>query len=348
MALSFAVAGASGVITGMRGLDRATAAPWARSAVLLGALACLAAVTRCASHTLARTADEHEASSGPLLRKKAVGPPRRWAMWMAILSTACGVSYLLNEHRPSAPTLADLLPARALDVVVVVVGVRLMAPYICDLAAGGRTRMRPWSQAVRSGRPIREDDDVIGAISRMSPPLLFALYLAFAIFAATYIVGIHEPAKLLGGFGVLGLYVAGLCAAPALLRAQGEPIEPVWRSRWYDAQRSAVVRLRVFIVYAHQIIVVAQVAVLGVVLGAVTSGSYRAWVATAKLTLVAIVAAMFGFVLARMLWMWAPHPPDEGPICTDVLASRKHGLLRLAGWALVVGSVCSLVAVLIA
>jgi hypothetical protein len=133
----------------------------------------------------------------------------------------------------------------------------------------------------------------------------------------------------------------------ALLRAQGAAVEPVWRLRWYDAQRGAVVRLRVFIVYAHRIIVVAQVAMLGVALGAVTSASYRVWVATARLTVVAIVAAMLGFVLARMLWMWAPHPPDEGPICTDVLASRRHELMRLAGWALVFGSVCSLAAVLI-
>ncbi len=189
---------------------------------------------------------------------------------------------------------------------------------------------------------------MIGAISRMSPPLLLAMFLALTMFIVTYIVGVYEPAKLLGGFGVLGLFGAGLLAAPALLRAQGAAVETAWRLRWYDAQRGAVVRLRVFIVYTHRTIVVAQVAVLGVALGAVTSGSYRTWVAAAKLILVAIVAAMLGFALARMLWVWASHPPDEGPICTDVLASREHELTRLAGWALVFGSVCSLAAVLIA
>jgi hypothetical protein len=344
--LSFAVALTSGVLTGVRGLDGATSAPWMRSLILLGALACLAAVTWRTSRTLARIADEREALSGPLLRRKVVGTPRRWAMWIATLSTACVVSYLLNEHRPSAPTLSDLLPARALDVVVVVVAVRLMAPYICDLAAGLRTRTWPWSRAVRSGRPIREDDDVIGAISRMSPPLLLAMFLVLTMFIVTYIVGVYEPAKLLGGFGVLGLFGAGLLAAPALLRAQGAAVEPAWRLRWYDAQRAAVVSVRVFIVYTHRIIVVGQVSVLGVTLGAVTSGSYRAWVAAGKLTSVGIAAAMLGFVLARMLWTWAPHPPDQGPICTDVLASREHELTRLAGWALVFGSLCSLVAVL--
>jgi hypothetical protein len=40
-----------------------------------------------------------------------------------------------------------------------------------------------------------------------------------------------------------------------------------------------------------------------------------------------------------------PNPPDKGPICTDVLASREH---ELAGWALAFGGVCSLTAVLIA
>lgn len=347
-ALSFAITSASGVPTGIRGLDGASAAPWARSLVLLGALACLAAVTWRVSRTLARIADQREAASGPLLRKRAVGPSRRWTMWIATLSSACVVSYLFNEHRPAAPTLADLLPARALDVVAVVVGVRLMVPYICDLAAGGRTRTWPWSRAVRSDRPIREDDDVIGAISRMSPPLLFAMCLTFAMYAAAFVVGIHEPAKLLGGLGVLGLYMAGLFAAPTLLAAQGGPIEAAWRSHWYPAQQHAVVRLRVFIIHTHRIVVVVQIAMLGVALGAVTSGSYRVWVAAARLTIAAIIAAMIGFVLTRMLWVWAPHPSDEGPICTDVLASREPALMRLAGWALVVGSLCSLVAVLIA
>jgi hypothetical protein len=298
--------------------------------------------------TLARIADEREAWSGPLLRKKAVGPPRRWAIWMATLSTACVVSYLLNEHRPAAATLADLLPARVLDVIVVAVGVGLLSLYLGDLSAGRGTRIWPWSGAVPSDRDVRDDDDVIGAISRMSPPLLFAMSLVLMMFIATYIVGVYEPSKLLGGFGVLGLFGAGLLAAPALLRAQGESVEPAWRSRWYEVQRSAVARLRVFVVCTHRIIVVAQIAVLGIVLGASTSGNYRASATAGKLTLTAILVAMLGLVLSRILWVWAPHPQGEGPICTDALASREHELMRLAGWALVVGSLCSLVAVLIA
>jgi hypothetical protein len=63
------------------------------------------------------------------------------------------------------------------------------------------------------------------------------------------------------------------------------------------------------------------------------------WTAIALAALAAaIVAAMLGFVLSRILWVWAPHPQDEGPICTDALASRKHELMKLAGWALVGGT----------
>jgi hypothetical protein len=327
--MSVVIACASGVLTGLRGLDRLAVAPWVRSVILLGALTCLAAVAWLVSRTLEKTADEKEASSGPLLRKKVVGPPRRWAIWISTLSTACVVSYLLNEHRPATSTLVDLLPANVLD-----------------LAASARTRTWPWSWPAQSDRPIREDDDVIGAISRMSPPLLLAMCLALTMFVATYFVGVYEPTKLLGGFGVLGLFAAGLLAAPALLRVQGAAMEPVWRQRGFDAQRHALARMRVFVVRAHRILVVVQVVLLGVALGTMTSGSVRA-VPPSRLSFAAIIAGIVGFVLARMLWRWTPNSTDEGPICTDVLASREHQLMELAGWALVIGSICSLTAVLI-
>jgi hypothetical protein len=343
--MSVVVASASGVLTGLRGLDHLAVAPWVRSAILLGALTCLAAVAWLVSRTLERIAGGREASSGPLLRKKVVGPPRRWAIWISTLSTTCVVSYLLNEHRPATPTLVDLSPACVLDVAVVIVGIGLVRPYIRDLAVGARTRTWPWSWPARSDRPIREDDDVIGAISRMSPPLLFAMCLALTMFVATYVVGVYEPTKLLGGFGVLGLFTAGLLAAPALLRVQGAAIEPVWRQRGFDTQRHAVARMRVFVVHTHRILVVVQVVLLGFTLGAMTSGSVRA-VPLGRLSFIAIIVGIVGFVLARMLWQWAPSSADEGPICTDVLASREHQLMKLAGWALVIGSICSLAAVL--
>jgi hypothetical protein len=169
--------------------------------------------------------------------------------------------------------------------------------------------------------------------------------LALTMFVATYVVGVYEPTKLLGGFGVLGLFTAGLLAAPALLRVQGAAIEPVWRQRGFDTQRHAVARMRVFVVHTHRILVVVQVVLLGFTLGAMTSGSVRA-VPLGRLSFIAIIVGIVGFVLARMLWQWAPSSADEGPICTDVLASREHQLMKLAGWALVIGSICSLAAVL--
>lgn len=347
--LSVVVALACGVLTGLRGLDGATIAPWVRSVVLLASVAALAAVACGASRTVVKIADERERLAEVLLRKDAVGPPRRWAIWIATLSTACVVSYLLNEHRPRvAATLGALLPARILDIVVFVIGIGLVAPYVYDLAEGRSTRTWPWSGSVESNRAIREDVDVIGAISRMSPPLLFAMFLALIMFVTTFVVGTYEPAKLLGGFGLLGFYVAGLFAAPALLLAQEESIGRVWRSRWYESQRRFVARLRVFIVITHGVIVVLQVASMGVVLGAFTSDSYLGPGRISTLTLVAIVVAMLGFVLSHALWLWRPDQPEKQPICADALGSYHHDLMRIAGLALVFGSVFSLVAVLIA
>lgn len=283
---------------------------------------------------------------GRLLRKQVAGSRRRWAIWISGLSMACVVAYLLNEHRPAVPTLIDLLPARAFDVVVAILGVSLITPYIYDLVVGQRLRLLPWSRAVSVSRPIRDDDDVMGELSRMSPPLLVAIFLVFAMFVATYAVGVYEPIKLLGGLGVVGLFTAGLCAAPALLSVQGAAIEPTWRVHFFDAQRRVVAKLRRFVVCAHRSIVVTQVVWLGVTLGAITAGSKQAAVPH-KLSGGVIVAGIVGYALARILWQWDPNPEDDEPIYTSVLASREHKLMRLAGWALAFGSVCSLVAVLI-
>jgi hypothetical protein len=345
--LSFVITTASGVFTGLRSFDHLAGGSLVRSAIVLGALCCLAAVTRGVSNTIEKTLDDKEAVlCRSLLRKGVVGPRRRWATWVSGLSTACVVAYLLNEHRPATPTLADLLPARVFDVVVAVLGVSLITPYVYDLAVGQRQRLLPWSRAVSVDRPIRDDDDVMGALSRMSPPLLVAMFLVLAMFVATYAVGVYEPIKLLGGLGVIGLFTAGLLAAPALLLVQGTAIEPTWRVRFFDAQRQAVASLRGLVVYAHRIIVVTQVVWLGVTLGAITAGSRRAALPHV-LSGGVIVAVIVGFVLARILWQWDPNPEDNEPIYTSVLASREHKLIRLAGWALAFGGVCSLVAVLI-
>jgi hypothetical protein len=340
---SLVVVCASGVGTGLRWLDRSAAAPWARSGILLVGLILLATLARAVSTSLATRVELDEARTGPPLRKNAIGPSRRWAIWISSASIACMTSYLLNEHRPAR---LGLVPARALDVLVVAAGSTLLTPYILDVYRGRRPRRWPLSPPKHVHYQVREDDDVVGAISRMSPPLLFAMFLAFFMFIAIYIVGIHDPSKLLGGLGVLGLFCAGLLAAPTLLHAQAEEIEPVWRARWYDKQRDAVAGLRPAIVTTHRIVIATQVALTGGALGVITSGS--GWVSTfTKMVTIALVLGLAGFVFARTLWLWAPDHSDEGPICTDVLIPRTEKLTRLAGWALACGSLCSLAAVLI-
>lgn len=346
--LSLLVVGACGVLTGMRRLDGTAGAPWVRAGVLLGALVCLAAIAAGVSRVLVRIADVAEAKSRLLLRKDAIGPCRRWAIWITTAAAACVVSYLLNEHRPAMPTFADLLPARAIDIAILACGIGLVTPYVRDVAAGVPTRGWPWSSPARPQRLVREDDDVMGAIGRMSPPLLIAIGLALLMLVATCGVGAYRPAKLLGGFGVLGLFAAGLFAAPTLLRAQGEAIGAVWIKRWYPAQWRFMLALRPAVSRAHQTVVASQVLLLGIALGMTASGSDRTLLASARLVLAALIAAICGFVLARVLWVWAVCPTEEGPICTDVLLSRERDLTRLAGWALAAGSVCSLAAVLLA
>lgn len=333
-----------GVLSGLRALDRTAGAPLLRSTVFLISLGGLAAVSYGVSHTIEKTLDTRESTSGTLLRKKVAGPRAHWAIWIATLSTACTVSYLLNEHRPAEPTLAALLPAHLIDVVVVALGATLVTPCILGLAKRGKLQPPHWPRAGLH-RPVRDDDDIVGAISRMSPPLLAAMFLALAMFIATYAVGIYEPKKLLGGFGVLGLFLAGLFAAPSLLRVQDIVIEPQWRLRVFDIQRRIAARVRKFVVYVHRTLVSIQVVWLGLGLGTVTSGNLRvkppSW-----LSPLGVIAGGVGFMLARILWQWDPHPREQGPISTDALASRESQLLRLAGWALMVGSICSLVAVL--
>jgi hypothetical protein len=54
-------------------------------------------------------------------------------LWLATVALGSVNAYLLNGHRPSAPSLADLRPARALDAVAILgLGIsrqRQCAPY---------------------------------------------------------------------------------------------------------------------------------------------------------------------------------------------------------------------------
>ena len=109
--LSFIIVATSGIVTGLRSLDHWGGAPLVRSATVLGALCCLAAVTRGVSNTIEKTLDDKEALlCRPLLRKGVIGPRRRWAIWISGLSTGCVLAYLLNEHRPATPTLEIYCP----------------------------------------------------------------------------------------------------------------------------------------------------------------------------------------------------------------------------------------------
>ena len=346
-ALSFLIACACGVVTGLRALDHAASAPWIRAAIVLGALVGTAVVARCAGVTLKRTAKLRVDAAGTLLRRQALGPPRRWAIWLSTSSLACIAAYFLNEHRPARPGPRDLLPARPLDVVVALIGLGIVAPYMNDLADGTPVRIWPWSAKPARDCHIREDLDIFGVISRLSPPLLFALFLAVVMYLVALGAGAHNLAKLFGGFGVTSVFVAGVLAAPALLRAQEHWVEERWRSRWYPKQLLLAWQVRSYLSLAHQLIVVGQVLVWGVALGTLVAGRPRVWHVMAKPTTVSIPMALLGWLLIRMLWTWARDPLEPKPVDTEAMLARQRELTQLAGYALVIGTLCTLVAVVI-
>lgn len=127
---SFVAVCICGVGTGLRGLD-GSAAPWARSGILLCGLALLVMLTRTVNSDLAKDVERWETLTEPPLRKKVVGPFRRWAIWMSTACTACAAAYLLNEHPSGKPSL---VPARVSDVIAIAAGAALVAPYIVDLS----------------------------------------------------------------------------------------------------------------------------------------------------------------------------------------------------------------------
>jgi hypothetical protein len=335
-----------GVVTGKASLDGMAIAPWVRAVIVLAALGGLAAVARAVSVMLTASANVREArTGGPLVRSVAVGPPRRWAMWLATLAIASVVAYLLNEHRPAAPRLDDIAPVRPLNVVALL-GLGVLAPFIADLARGGPTRRVPWAALPPAHRAMRDDEDLFGVVMRLSPVLLGALVVAVAIYTPTLVVGIHAPAKLLGGVGVLGLYLAALLAEPDLLRAPDELMRQAWRTRWYERQLRGARRARRTLEVLHRLALPAQVIAFAIAIGTIASGSppaARGGVAIAAVTLlVAIVSA----TITRILWYWAIK--HDEPIDARILSDHDARLKTLAGCALVVGSLCSLVAILLA
>jgi hypothetical protein len=338
---------ACGVATGEAFLDGRPIAPWVRAGIILAVLGAVAAIARKASAMLTDSADAREARlGGPLTRSVAIGPPRRWALWLATVALASVIAYLLNEHRPLPPSLADLPPARALDAVALL-GLGLLAPFIADLARGGPTRRVPWAAPNRRHRATRPDDDVFGAVMRLSPALLGALLMAVTIYAVTFAVALHEPAKLLGGFGVLGLFVAALLAEPDLLRAPDELMREAWRSRWYHRQLTAARRLRRALVLLHRFAIPIQVIGLAVGIGAIATGSPPAVNDGSAIAAGTLVTAIVTATVTRVLWYWAATQRND-PIDTRILAGHEAPLKTIAGIALVAGSLCSLLAILIA
>src|SRR5579872_2223426 len=115
-------------------------------------------LTRTVNSYLAKDVERWEALTEPPLRKKVVGPFRRWAIWMSTACTACAAAYLLNEHPSGKPSL---VPARVGDFITIALGAPLVAPYIVDLFHGSLPRSWPWSRPEHVDRKLRESDDVI-------------------------------------------------------------------------------------------------------------------------------------------------------------------------------------------
>jgi hypothetical protein len=343
---SLALILACDVVTGLRALDDKPWAPWARSAVLIGVIAGIAVIARCASVLLSRVADEREVLGDTLLRRELFGPSRRWSMWLATAATACLTAYLLNEHQPAVPSLSGLWPAKSFDGAPALIGLGVVGPYIADLTRGVKVRRWPFSKAPASHREVNEEPDVVGYISRLVPPLLIAFFLTLIMCVTTLAVAAHAPAKLLGGFGVISLFLAALLTAPALLRVHAQSFEPIWLSRWYSVQLRLTRRLRRVVAAIRSIAAVAQVTLFGLALGLVMSGSKRATTESGSLVIAAIEITLTGAVLARVLWAWAPQLGNSEPIRTDTLMLYERQLLRVAGVLLVLGTVCSLAAIL--
>jgi hypothetical protein len=334
-----------GVASGSAALDRAAYAPVLRVGLLVTSTLVLAVGAYLAANLLIREADERESVEGLLLRKDARGPAGRWALWYSALAITLVVEYLLAEQRPGTPSMTGVLSEPG-AVVAAALGVGWLWPLLCDLASDRRVRSVPFSRTRGVPRVVREDDDVMGAVGRLSPPLLFAVVFVVAMFLATLVVGAHDVTKLLGGLGVTLLFVAGLLAAPGLLRAPGAMVEPLWLPRGYAMQTMLVARARPLVSIAHRMLAGLEVVAVGIVLGSVGSASSTMSRLAGEAVLLALLTGTTAAALRRLLWVWAPTSSNERPVLTDALDGRERNLLMLAGTALLLGASFSLAAVL--
>jgi hypothetical protein len=313
------------------------------AALTLTAFAASALAARRISVLQARELDLREqAHGGPLRRRSTLAAPRRWTLWLATTSVSLGAGYLLLVH--DANHSSALFPTHPVDVLVCIGGLLIIGPYLCDLATGAITRRSPLATH-GPRRAYEPEPNVMGALARMSPTLLFFIMLMLIECVATWLVSVEQPVKLLGGLGFVAMTTAGVLAAPTVIAAFSDEVEPAWRSRWYSAQLRAAARIRDVLRYLRLVFRAIQVVALGLVLGASAALSSDQGGA---LSLAFVLSILAGHGLTRMLWLWAPVEPDSEPIGAEALQQHERTMLRAAAIALAAGSVMSLAAILLA
>lgn len=255
-----------------------------------------------------------------LLRR--IGRLRSWvsASALTIAGMTCVVAFVVNN------------PTTTLDIVVSLVAMGLLLPVVIAVAAR------------RPSVPAHPRDDALGAVSRLSPPLLGAVLLSFVMYMLSLILGSHDPAKLVGGLGVVLLFGGGIIASPAMLIAAGKRVESRWRSGWYGRQLAVAERLRIATVVVHRVATCTQVLLASYWLGHVTAGTRPpAGLVVVQVWLFAVGASL---VAGRMRRAWAPVRAGAPPITAGVLGRHAQDLALLGGPAFALGSVLSLVALL--
>jgi hypothetical protein len=320
-------------------LDRIGAA--ARGLAALAAFALIARTARQISVLQARDLDARErVRGGPLRRRATLAAPRRWALWLTTNAVAVGAGYLTLAT--DADHTSDLISVGPLDVAVLLVGAAIIAPYLFDLAAGVTTRREPFGSRGTT-RTFVEEPNVMGAISRMSPTLVFFITLAAAEWLATWLAGVHDARKLVGGLGFVAMTAAGVLTAPTIITSFGD-FESRWRSDWYVLQLRIAEYLRRATLATRALLRVLQVVTLGGVTGAPSTLSSKQ---VGALSLTFVLAVLTAHGLTRILWLWAPTCPDTEPIGATALKEHEQSMLRVAAIALAFGSVASLAAILI-
>lgn len=223
-------------------------------------------------------------------------------------------------------------PTTALDVGVSIVAVGLLLPVLISVA-----RRRP-------SVPMHPREDALGAVSRLSPSLLGAVLLGFAMYMLSLAFGSHDPLKLVGGLGVVLLFGGGILVTPAILIVPGQRVEQQWRTGWYAKQLVIAERLRIVTVVVHRVATCSHVFLASYWLGHITAGVRPP--ADLIVIQVWLFAAGAALIAGRMRRAWGPVPADAPPITTDVIEEHAPDLALLGGAAFALGSVLSLIALL--